>query len=66
MTNNQAKLARLKAEQRAKSKRQNQLHNMINNSGKSTEDRLIAFRTVMQVDRPRFSSAIKKLLREKE
>ena len=66
MTNNQAKLARLKAEHRAKSKRQNQLHKLIENSRNSTEERLAAFRTVMQVDRPRFSSALKKLLNEKE
>jgi len=66
MDENQARLDRLKAEQRVKSKRQDQLRQLIEGSQANLDDKLAAFRTVMRADQARFSSAIAKMLNDKD
>ncbi|ADE38538.1 hypothetical protein [Candidatus Puniceispirillum marinum] len=64
MTDNEKKLMRLKAEQRAKTIKDEQLRTLIDNSASSIEDRIAAFKTVMQADQTRFSSAITKMMKK--
>ena len=52
----------LKAEQRARTARDEQLRKLIAQSSSSIEDRIAAVKTVMQTDQMRFSSSIKKMM----
>ena len=58
------KLMRLKAEQRAKTSKYEQLRKLIENSDSSIEDSIAAFKTVMQTDQTRFSSAIANMMKK--
>ena len=62
MSNNDKKLMLLKAEQRARTARDEQLRKLIDQSSSSIEDRIAAVKTVMQTDQVRFSSSIKKMM----
>lgn len=62
MSSNDKKLMLLKAEQRARSARDEQLRKLIDQSSSSIEDRIAAVKTVMQTDQVRFSSSIKKMM----
>jgi ferritin-like metal-binding protein YciE len=62
MSSNDKKLMLLKAEQRARSARDEQLRKLIDQSSSSIEDRIAAVKTVMQADQVRFSSSIKKMM----
>ena len=62
MSSNDKKLMLLKAEQRARTARDDQLRNLIDQSSSSIEDRIAAVKTVMQTDQVRFSSSIKKMM----
>jgi len=62
MSNNEQKLMQLKAEQRARTARDEQLRKLIDQSSSSIEDRIAAVKTVMQTDQVRFSSSIKKMM----
>ncbi|MGB1863962.1 MAG: hypothetical protein ACPHOL_06600 [Candidatus Puniceispirillum sp.] len=53
---------KLKAEQRARTARDEQLRKLIDQSSSSIEDRIAAVKTVMQTDQVRFSSSIKKMM----
>lgn len=64
MTNIDKKLMQLKAEQRAKSLKEEQLRELIESSSSSIEDRIATFKTVMQTDQMRFSSAITKMMKK--
>ena len=64
MSDNDKKLMQLKAEQRAKTSKDEQLRKLIDNSDSSIEDRIAAFKTVMQTDQTRFSSAIAKMMKK--
>ena len=54
----------LKAEQRARTARDEQLRKLIAQSSSSIEDRIAAVKTVMQTDQMRFSSAITKMMKK--
>ena len=54
----------LKAEQRAKTSKDEQLRKLIENSSSSVEDRIATFKTVMQADQMRFNSAIAKMMKK--
>ena len=54
----------LKAEQRARTARDEQLRKLIDQSSSSIEDRIAAVKTVMQTDQMRFSSAITKMMKK--
>ena len=62
MSNNEQKLMQLKAEQRARTARDEQLRKLIDQSSSSIEDRIAAIKTVMQTDQVRLSSSIKKMM----
>jgi ferritin-like metal-binding protein YciE len=62
MSSNDKKLMLLKAEQRARTARDEQLRKLIDQSSSSIEDRIAAVKTVMQTDQVRFSSSIKKMM----
>ncbi|MGB2295571.1 MAG: hypothetical protein ACPH8B_08040 [Candidatus Puniceispirillum sp.] len=62
MSSKDKKLMTLKAEQRAKTARDEQLRKLIDQSSSSIEDRIAAVKTVMQTDQMRFSSSIKKMM----
>jgi hypothetical protein len=62
MSNDDKKLMQLKAEQRARSARDEQLRKLIDQSSTSIEDRIAAVKTVMQTDQVRFSSSVKKMM----
>ena len=62
MSSNDKKLMLLKAEQRARTARDEQLRKLIAQSSSSIEDRIAAVKTVMQTDQVRFSSSIKKMM----
>jgi ferritin-like metal-binding protein YciE len=62
MSSNDKKLMLLKAEQRARSARDEQLRKLIDQSSSSIEDRIAAVKTIMQADQVRFSSSIKKMM----
>lgn len=62
MSSNDKKLMLLKAEQRARTARDEQLRKLIDQSSSSIEDRIAAVKTVMQADQVRFSSSIKKMM----
>ena len=62
MSSNDKKLMQLKAEQRARTARDEQLRKLIDQSSSSIEDRIAAVKTVMQTDQVRFSSSIKKMM----
>ncbi|MGB2318455.1 MAG: hypothetical protein ACPH74_00020 [Candidatus Puniceispirillum sp.] len=62
MSSKDKKLMTLKAEQRAKTARDEQLRKLIDQSSSSIEDRIAAVKTVMQTDQVRFSSSIKKMM----
>ena len=62
MSNNDKKLMLLKAEQRTRTARDEQLRKLIDQSSSSIEDRIAAVKTVMQTDQVRFSSSIKKMM----
>ena len=64
MTNIDKKLMQLKAEQRAKTLKKEQLRELIESSSSSIEDRIATFKTVMQTDQMRFSSAITKMMKK--
>ncbi|MBT6122655.1 MAG: hypothetical protein HOH48_04735 [Candidatus Puniceispirillum sp.] len=64
MNNIDEKLMRLKAEQRAKTSKEEQIHKLIENSSSNIEDRIATFKTVMQTDQIRFSSAIAKMMKK--
>lgn len=62
MSNDDKKLMQLKAEQRARSARDEQLRKLIDQSSTSIEDRIVAVKTVMQTDQVRFTSSVKKMM----
>lgn len=62
MSSNDKKLMLLKAEQRARTARDEQLRKLIDQSSSSIEDRIAAVKTVMQADQVRFNSSIKKMM----
>ena len=62
MSSNDKKLMLLKAEQRARTARDEQLRKLIDQSSSSIEDKIAAVKTVMQTDQVRFSSSIKKMM----
>ena len=62
MSSNDKKIMLLKAEQRARTARDEQLRKLIDQSSSSIEDRIAAVKTVMQADQVRFSSSIKKMM----
>lgn len=62
MSSNDKKIMLLKAEQRARTARDEQLRKLIDQSSSSIEDRIAAVKTVMQTDQVRFSSSIKKMM----
>ena len=62
MSNDDKKLMQLKAEQRARSARDEQLRKLIDQSSTSIEDRIAAVKTIMQTDQVRFSSSVKKMM----
>jgi ferritin-like metal-binding protein YciE len=62
MSSNNKKLMLLKAEQRARTARDEQLRKLIDQSSSSIEDRIAAVKTVIQTDQVRFSSSIKKMM----
>ena len=64
MSNIEKKLRQLKAEQRAKTSKDEQLRKLIENSSSSVEDRIATFKTVMQADQMRFNSAIAKMMKK--
>ena len=64
MTNIEKKLRQLKAEQRAKTSKDEQLRKLIENSSSSVEDRIATFKTVMQADQMHFNSAIAKMMKK--
>ena len=64
MTNIDKKLMQLKAEQRAKTLKDEQLRKLIESSSSSIEDRIATFKTVMHSDQMRFSSAITKMMKK--
>ena len=64
MTNIEKKLRQLKAEQRAKTSKDEQLRKLIENSSSSVEDRIATFKTVMKADQMRFNSAIAKMMKK--
>lgn len=64
MNHDEEKLMRLKAEQRTKTNKEKQLRSLIDKSASSVEDRIAAFKTVMQTDQTRFSSAITKMMKK--
>jgi 3-phenylpropionate/cinnamic acid dioxygenase small subunit len=66
MSDDERRLARLKAEQKARTQREKQLHTLIESSQSSLEDRIAAFKTVAQTDQARFASAISKMLKKPE
>ena len=62
MSSNDKKIMLLKAEQRARTARDEQLRKLIDQSSSSIEDRIAAVKTVIQTDQVRFSSSIKKMM----
>ena len=66
MSDDEKKLARLKAEQKARTRREKQLHTLIESSQSSLEDRIAAFKAVAQTDQARFASAISQMLKKQE
>ena len=66
MSDGEKKLARLKAEQKARTRREKQLHPLIESSQSSLEDRIAAFKTVAQTDQARFAEAISQMLKKPE
>jgi hypothetical protein len=65
LDDNQKKLARLKAEQSARTKREAQLRNLIDNNN-SFEDKLAVFKTLIRADQARFNMALAKILGQRE
>jgi uncharacterized protein YlxP (DUF503 family) len=61
---NQKKLARLKAEQRARTAREAQLRNLIDSGASNLEDKLAIFKTLVHTDQARFNMALSKMLGE--
>ena len=64
MDENQRKLARLKAEQRAQTARETQLRNLIDGNNSNLEDKLAVFKTLVRADQARFTIALSKMLEE--
>ena len=64
MDDNQRKLARLKAEQRAQTAREAQFRNLIDSSTNNLEDKLAVFKTLLHTDQARFNMALSKMLGE--
>ena len=64
MDENQRKLARLKAEQRAQTARETQLRNLIDSDNSNLEDKLAVFKTLVHADQARFTIALSKMLEE--
>ena len=64
MDENQRKLARLKAEQRAQTARETQLRNLIDGNNSNLEDKLAVFKTLVRADQDRFTIALSKMLEE--
>ena len=64
MDENQKKLARLKAEQRAHTAREAQLHNLIDSGASNLEDKLAIFKKLVHTDQARFNMALSKMLGE--
>lgn len=62
MDDNQKKLARLKAEQRAQTAREARLRNLIDSSQSNLEDKLAVFKTLLHTDQARFNMALSKML----
>ena len=62
MDDNQKKLARLKAEQRAQTARQAQLRDLIDSNNSNLEDKLAVFKTLIHADQARFNMAFSKML----
>ena len=62
MDENQRKLARLKAEQRAQTARETQLRNLIDGNNSNLEDKLAVFKTLVRADQDRFTIALSKML----
>ena len=58
------KLARLKAEQRARTARETQLRNLIDSNNSNIEDKLAVFKTLIRADQARFTIALSKMLEE--
>ena len=56
------KLARLKAEQRARTARETQLRNLIDSNNSNIEDKLAVFKTLIYADQARFTIALSKML----
>ena len=64
MDENQRKLARLKAEQRAQTARETQLRNLIDGNNSNLEDKLAVFKTLVRADQDRFTIALSKMLQK--
>ena len=64
MDENQKKLARLKAEQRARTARETQFRNLIDGDARNLEDKLAIFKTLVHTDQARFNMALSKMLGE--
>ena len=64
MDENQKKLARLKAEQRARTAREAQLHNLIDSGASNLEDKLAIFKMLVHTDQALFNMALSKMLGE--
>ena len=64
MDYSQRKLARLKAEQRARTARETQLRNLIDSNNSNIEDKLAVFKTLIYADQARFTMALSKMLEE--
>ena len=64
MDENQRKLARLKAEQRAQTAWETQLRNLIDGNNSNLEDKLAVFKTLVRADQARFTIALSKMLEE--
>ena len=65
MDENQRKLARLKAEQRAQTARETQLRNLIDGNNSNLEDKLAVFKTLVRADQVRFTIALSKMREDK-
>ena len=64
MDYSQRKLARLKAEQRARTARETQLRNLIDDNNSNLEDKIAVFKTLIHTDQARFNMALSKMLDE--
>ena len=66
MDDSKKKLARLKAEQRAITAWDKQLHNLIDSNNSNFEDKVAIFKTLVHADQMRFKMALSKMLDDSE